>query len=156
MPLLSEATNADIPQLCGLLGILFSQEAEFAPDSALQERGLQMIIGNAEVGKILVLRDGEKVIGMANLLFSVSTALGARVAVLEDVVVRTDCRGKGFGTMLLKGAIVRAKKYGCARITLLTDSDNLRGQKFYMESGFKYSAMIPMRLMLNVTTDRNW
>jgi GNAT superfamily N-acetyltransferase len=144
----SEAVVPDVAQLCGLLEILFAQEAEFMPDRAAQARGLAMIIGSPDTGRILVLRDGEKVIGMVNLLFSVSTALGARVAVLEDVVVLPDYRGRGFGAKLVEAAIECAKANGCRRITLLTDADNRIGQALYARHGFKPSEMLPMRLFI--------
>ena len=143
-----EATPADIPQLCQLLGILFSQEVDFAADVTLQERGLSMIISNPDVGRILVLRDGDRVLGMANLLFTVSTAMGARVAVLEDVIVLPEYRGKGFGRQLLNASVSLARECSCERVTLLTDSDNFRAQKLYTDFGFKPSTMMPMRLLL--------
>jgi ribosomal protein S18 acetylase RimI-like enzyme len=37
------ATIDDVPRMAELLGMLFTQEAEFAPDRAAQERGLRMI-----------------------------------------------------------------------------------------------------------------
>ena len=87
MPHVREATLDDIPQLCDLLTILFTQEADFQPDSAKQSQGLRQIIEHPEVGRILVLHDGSTVIGMVNLLFTISTALGTRVAILEDIIV---------------------------------------------------------------------
>jgi ribosomal protein S18 acetylase RimI-like enzyme len=144
---ISQATVEDIPQLCELLALLFDQEAEFRPDSELQTLGLRQIIDFPECGRILALRDGQSVIGMVNLLFTVSTALGGRVAILEDMVVRPDCRRKGVGSMLLKGAVAFAESAGCLRITLLTDASNASAQRFYRRHGFITSDMVPMRLL---------
>ena len=143
----SQATVEDIPQLCELLALLFDQEAEFRPDSNLQAVGLRQIIDFPERGRILALRDGTSVIGMVNLLFTVSTALGGRVAILEDMVVRPGCRCKGAGSMLLKGAVAFAASAGCLRITLLTDASNASAQRFYRRHGFITSDMVPMRLL---------
>ncbi|MBX3499234.1 MAG: GNAT family N-acetyltransferase [Alphaproteobacteria bacterium] len=142
---IDDATPADIPALCDLLGLLFAQEADFTPDRARQERGLRLILDDARVGAILVARDGGQVVGMVNLLFTVSTALGARVLLLEDMIVRPDHRGRGVGLKLIEAAIARATREGCARITLLTDEDNTQAQWFYARAGFRRSAMIPMR-----------
>lgn len=140
------AVSADIPALCDLLDLLFAQEADFVPDRARQERGLRMIIDDARVGVILAARaDGGAVVGMVNLLFTVSTAEGARVMLLEDMIVRPDHRGQGVGLKLIETAIARATDEGCARITLLTDEDNTQAQWFYGRAGFRRSAMIPMR-----------
>ena len=142
------ATLADVPRLCELLTVLFSQEAEFRPDPARQAAGLRMIIEQPEIGQILVLREGGAIVAMVNLLYTVSTALGRRVALLEDMVVSPERRGGGSGSKLLSAAIDFARAQGCARITLLTDHDNAAAQRFYGRHGFVGSPMVPLRLIL--------
>jgi GNAT superfamily N-acetyltransferase len=142
------ATEDDVPALSKLLGVLFQQEAEFRPDPEQQSAGLRAILARADVGQVLVLRDGLEAIGMVSLLFLPSTALGGRVALLEDMVIRPDARGVGGGTRLLAAATEFARSAGCLRITLLTDAHNAAAQRFYGRHGFLRSAMIPMRLLL--------
>jgi GNAT superfamily N-acetyltransferase len=139
------ATPDDIPALCGLLSALFAQEAEFSPDSAAQARGLAMIIGDPRVGSVLVARRDGGIVGMVNLLFTVSTALGERVVLLEDMVVAPAARGAGVGSALLTAAIDFARARRCPRITLLTDRVNVDAQRFYARHGFTASDMLPMR-----------
>ncbi|PPK70002.1 N-acetylglutamate synthase-like GNAT family acetyltransferase [Methylobacter tundripaludum] len=146
---ITPANLSDIPALCELLELLFTQEADFKPDRDAQSRGLSRIIGNPEVGLIVVIRQGGRVVGMANLLYTVSTALGDRVALLEDMVVSPNARGSGIGSRLLEHAIQLARLNGCKRITLLTDRDNEAAQRFYQRRGFGLSAMIPLRLSLS-------
>lgn len=145
---IEKATVEDIPGLCKLLAILFSQEVEFKPDHNAQETGLRAIITNPDAGSILVAHKGHQIIGMVNLLFTFSTALGGRVAILEDMVVLPAERGSGAGSSLLDAAIVKARENDCKRITLLTDSANETAHQFYKNHGFKQSAMIPFRLVL--------
>jgi GNAT superfamily N-acetyltransferase len=142
------ATAADITELSALLSVLFAQEAEFRPDTAAQERGLRAIVDSPKSGVILVARDEQGVKGMVNLLFTISTALGSEVALLEDMVVATDARGGGLGSLLLKAAIAFARQRGCKRITLLTDATNVNAQRFYERHGFSSSPMIPLRMSL--------
>ena len=144
------ASAADIPALSALLTLLFSQEAEFRPDEAAQQRGLAAIIADPSIGQILLARDDDgSVLGMVSLLLSISTALGARVALLEDMVVSPQARNSGLGSQLLQAAIVQARQLGCRRITLLTDLDNLAAQRFYARHGFSGSPMTPLRLLLD-------
>ncbi|MBI4596241.1 MAG: GNAT family N-acetyltransferase [Candidatus Tectomicrobia bacterium] len=145
---ITEATREDIPELCELLRLLFDQEAEFRPNSSLQSSGLEQIIDFPERGRILVLRKGASVIGMVNLLFTISTALGGRVALLEDMVVHPEYRRSGAGAKLMQATINFAKASGCRRITLLTDRSNESAQRFYKRHGFTLSGMVPMRLSL--------
>jgi GNAT superfamily N-acetyltransferase len=145
---IATATLLDVPALSGLLSELFAQETEFAPDDDAQRRGLARIISNPEVGVILVARDGSEALGMVNVLFTVSTALGERVAILEDMVVSSRARGVGIGGRLLERAIETARENSCKRITLLTDRTNESAQRFYGRHGFVPSPMIPLRLAL--------
>lgn len=146
---ITPATVADIPALCELLAVLFAQEADFKPDHAAQSRGLARIIGNPALGLILVARRDGQIVGMVNLLYTLSTALGERVALLEDMVVVRTARGVSVGSQLMEQAIQFARLNGCKRITLLTDRANESAQRFYQRHGFSFSAMIPLRLLLS-------
>jgi len=144
---IDEASPADIPALCALLDLLFTQEAEFRPDAHRQARGLGQIVASPEAGRILVLREDGQISGMVCLLFTISTALGGRVALLEDMVLRPASRGRGLGTNLAQAALALARRSGCLRVTLLTDSDNEVAQRFYKKLGFSTSGMTAMRLL---------
>ncbi len=147
--LIEKATVTDIASLCELLDVLFQQEIEFQPNRNAQQIGLLTILSNPASGIILVARKDEKIVGMVNLLFTVSTALGGRVALLEDMVVLPTERGAGIGSCLLNAAISTARENACQRITLLTDSDNATAQQFYQKHGFTASQMLPFRLVLD-------
>ena len=128
---------------------LFEQEEEFEPNPEAQRKALSKIILDPTIGIILVARDDEKILGMINLLFTESTALGSKVANLEDMVVLAKSRREGIGSKLMDYAISVAKKEGCKRITLLTDIENTKAQSFYQKKGFIKSKMTPYRLLLD-------
>jgi len=144
--ILRPATAQDIPELCRLLALLFSQEADFTPDPARQARALDLILARPEVGRLFCVDTGGHLAGMVSILFTVSTAEGGRAAWLEDMVIDPAARNQGLGRDLLEFAIAEARRAGCSRITLLTDEDNLAAQRFYTRSGFKPSRMRPFRL----------
>ncbi|MGP8284376.1 MAG: GNAT family N-acetyltransferase [Desulfomonilaceae bacterium] len=148
MTTIENAVLDDIPQLCELLTLLFQQETDFQPDVEKQCRGLRWIIECPEVGSILVLREGPIVLGMVNVLYTVSTACGGRVAIVEDMVVRPGSRNRGLGSLMIRRAIEFAWAAGCLRITLLTDKINDSAIRFYRRHGFAPSAMVPFRLFL--------
>ena len=147
-PHIEQATLEDLPQLTDLLFELFTQEADFVPDRAKQMRGLRLLLEQPNRGRIFVLRQNGLILGMINLLFTISTAEGGFVIMLEDVIVHREFRGKGFGDKLLKHAIEYAKAKEFLRITLLTDRLNEDGLRFFAAHGFFQSNMIPLRLML--------
>jgi GNAT superfamily N-acetyltransferase len=145
------ATLEDLPQLTDLLTDLFSLEGDFIPNRGKQMRGLRLILEQPSRGRIFVLREGDRIVGMINLLFTISTAEGGFVILLEDVVVHRDFRGQGYGDKLLSHAIDYARKKDFLRITLLTDRLNEEGQRFFKAHDFFVSKMIPMRLVLSHT-----
>src|SRR5438034_705805 len=81
------ATVKELPQMVELLGVLFTDEAEFQPDPGKQKRALEALLANPGIGKLFVAREGKRVIAMASLLYTVSTAEGGKAAWFEDLVV---------------------------------------------------------------------
>lgn len=145
---LAPANLSDVPVLCALLSQLFAQEREFTPDLSAQQAGLQLILQQPDTGCILVARQHDQVIAMVSLLFTISTALGGRVALLEDMVVDQRFRGQSIGSQLLAYAIEHARAQQVQRITLLTDHNNHSAQHFYRQHGFQPSSMQTWRLLL--------
>jgi RimJ/RimL family protein N-acetyltransferase len=140
------ATLDDLPELTELVFELFSQEADFIPNREREARGLRLLLEQPSRGRIFVLRGPGKIIGMINLLITISTAEGGFVLILEDLIIHRDYRQQGFGTRLLDYAVDFAKKKNFLRITLLTDKPNQRLKRFFLKNGFVESDMIPMRM----------
>jgi GNAT superfamily N-acetyltransferase len=142
------ARRNDIPGLCQLLADLFAAAADFHPDAERQRRALSLILDSPEVGRIYCAVQAGAVVGMASILFTVSTAEGGRAAWLEDMVVRADRRRMGIGRRLLDHVVGEGRAAGCTRITLLTDAVNCRAMRFYASAGFVGSTMTPLRLRM--------
>jgi GNAT superfamily N-acetyltransferase len=140
------ATLDDLPELTELLFELFSQEADFIPNREKEMRGLRLLLEQPSRGRVFVLRSPGRIIGMINLLITISTAEGGFVLVLEDLIVHRDHRNQGFGTQLLEYAVDFAKRKNFLRITLLTDKPNDKLKRFFQKNGFVESNMIPMRM----------
>jgi GNAT superfamily N-acetyltransferase len=142
------AREGDIPAMVGLLGELFRLESDFEPDAAKQEQGLRRILEQPMLGRLFVARINGQVAAMASLLFSVSTAEGGRVGVVEDVIVAASWRGQGLGRGLLGHVSDWARANGCLRLTILADRENIPALDFYHRLGFQRSAMTVLRRRL--------
>ena len=142
------ATAEDLPALADLLAELFTLESDFAPDRAKQLAGLGLILDNPALGRLFALRDGGRVVGMANALITVSTAEGGRVLLLEDVIVDAPHRGGGAGRLLVEHVLDWARLKGMRRATLLADQANAPALAFYRRLGFQPSAMGVLRRSL--------
>src|SRR5437879_12017959 len=99
------ATEADLDELSEMLGGLFAQESDFRPDKERQLRGLRLIFEQPSRGRVFVLRRDGAIVGMINLLFTISTADGGFVILLEDFVVHKQFQSHGYGSKLLNHAI---------------------------------------------------
>ncbi len=142
------ATVDDLPLLVQLLVELFEEEEDFNPDPARHEIGLRMILENPKGGRILVIRNDHSLIGMVNLLFTISTAVGGMVLLMEDFIIHPAHRGQGYGSRLVSEVENFARQKGFKRITLLTDKISAESQRFFQRHGYAFSNMIPMRLLL--------
>jgi GNAT superfamily N-acetyltransferase len=146
------ATEADLDELSDLLGELFSEESDFRPNKEKQLRGVRLIFEQPNRGRVFVLRHDRVIVGMINLLFTISTAEGGFVILLEDLVVHRKYREHGYGSDLLEYAIRFARQKNFLRITLLTDRPEIRSQNFFRRHGFHESSMMPMRLLVSPPT----
>ena len=147
-PRVEMATLDDLPALTELVMGLFSTSGDFKPDREVQERGLRLILEQPSRGRIAVVRNNDQIFGMVNMLFTISTARGGFVIMMEDVVIHPHHRGQGYGTMLLDHVVEYAKQKNFLRITLLTDRISAESQEFFRKQGFEYSNMIPMRRLI--------
>ena len=143
------ATTEDLPQLVELLMDLFDMEGDFEPIFIKQEDGLNLIIVHPIRGRILVIKNSTKIIGMVNMLFTISTAEGGLALILEDFIIHPMNRGMGYGKLLLNAVKDFAKNKDFRRITLLTDKISEESQRFFKDQGFNFSKMIPMRMHLD-------
>ena len=144
-----QATLEDMPQLTDLLRDLFTHEGDFVPDPVRQMRGLRLLLEQPNRGRIFVIKQNGIILGMINLLFTISTAEGGFVILLEDLIVLNEYRSHGLGSLLLNHALEYARKKDFKRITLLTDRLNADAHHFYKKHGFFESKMMPMRLVLS-------
>src|SRR5580765_7174389 len=104
------ATEADLDELSQMLGELFAQESDFRPDKEKQLRGLRLIFEQPSRGRVFVLRRDGAIVGMINLLFTISTAEGGFVILLEDLVIHKAYRDQGYGSQMLEYAIDFARQ----------------------------------------------
>ena len=150
-PHVEMATLDDLSALTELVMDLFSMSSgDFKPDREVQERGLRLVLEQPSRGRIAVVRNKDKIFGMVNMLFTISTERGGFVILMEDVVIHPHHRGQGFGSMLLDHVVEFAKQKEFMRITLLTDKISAESQEFFKKQGFEYSNMIPMRLLIEM------
>lgn len=90
-----------------------------------------------------LVAETDEIVGMLTVLWGYSTWKGKPVASLEDVYVRPEMRSQGVATALLAHAFELAKEKGCARVDLVTETENYPAQALYKKAGFELVPRIP-------------
>ena len=143
------ASIEDLTEIVELLIDLFEMHGDSEADKEAQEQGLRLILEAPNRGRIFVLRNDLRIIGTVNLLFTISTAMGGMVILLEDFIIHPDHRGQGYGKLMVQHVRQFAQDKKFKRITLLTDKLSDASQNFFKTQGFQHSKMIPMRLVVD-------
>ncbi len=129
------ATRADVPHLVALIRALADYERLthlMHADAASLEREL---FGERPVIEALVAWDGETPAGFAVFFENYSTFLGRRGVYLEDLFVRPEHRGRGFGKALLVAVARIAHARGAGRFEWMALDWNTPAIDFYKGLG---------------------
>ena len=130
-----DADESDIPALMPLMrGYCDFYEAN-PTDEGLVEMARALIATADDRGMLLVADDGGEVIGFAAVGWKWSSLRGARIAVLEDLFVAPEARGRGAADALIEAVAERARNNGAPAVTWLTAPDNHRAQAVYERVG---------------------
>ena len=130
------AAERDLPQLLPLLRGYCDFYRASPSDGGLVAMAKALIEAPDSDGILLVARDGDGVpIGFAAVSWKWSSLRAARVAVLEDLFVAPEARGRGAGSALIKACAKRASELGAAALTWLTKPDNRPARSVYEQAG---------------------
>ena len=88
-------------------------------------------VENNDQGALHLLRFEGQAIGFSTIYKGFSSARAEAVAILNDLYIQPQYRGRGFGRRLLNHAIKHAKNMGYQRLQWLTAQDNLQAQQLY-------------------------
>jgi GNAT superfamily N-acetyltransferase len=142
------AIDSDIPALMPLMrGYCEFYEAN-PSDAGLDEMARALIASTDDQGMLLVADDGGEVIGFAAVGWKWSSLRGAWIAVLEDLFVAPEARGRGAADALIEACASRARDNGAPVMTWLTAPDNHRAQAVYDRVGGRSETFLEYELEL--------
>ena len=132
---IQNATEDDIPTILHLIRELAAYER--APDEAVAtEEGLrEVLFGERPAAEVLIAWEGEMAVGFAVFFHNFSTWLGRPGLYLEDLFIRPEDRGKGYGRALLVRLAQIAQERGCGRMEWAVLDWNEPAIKFYRTLG---------------------
>jgi GNAT superfamily N-acetyltransferase len=131
------ATVTDVPVILELIRALATYER--APDdvTATEEGLTQVLFGEKPAAEVLLAFENETAVGFAVFFHNFSTWLGRPGLYLEDLFVRPEDRGKGYGRALLIYLAKIARERGCGRMEWAVLDWNEPAIQFYHKLGAK-------------------
>lgn len=146
--IVEQATPGDLSRLGALLTTCLGDgfSSRLGP-----KEGLRRLLEDPSLGRIAVVRqdgpDGQegRIIAMAALIPTISTAQGGFVLWVEEMLVDPAHLNDGCEALLLNYAADHARENGFSRITLLPSTDTPHTERYLGTHGYEASGMIPLR-----------
>src|SRR5437899_6602607 len=125
----------DVPVILQLIYDLATYER--APDevTATEEQLVEVLFGEKPAAEVLLAFEEESPVGFAVYFYNFSTWLGRPGLYLEDLFVKPEKRGKGYGRALLIELAKIARDRGCGRMEWAVLDWNGPAIKFYRSLG---------------------
>lgn len=108
--------------------------AQLSPRLELTEERLREVLADPGV-RLYVLRDSGRIVGCAELC--VYESLSARKAMVEEVVVLEEYRGRGLGRALLEHLLAEARREGPMELYLTSNPKRVAANALYRSLGFE-------------------
>ena len=128
------ATERDVSQILYFIKELASYEKMLGEVVATEELLQEWIFDKKKAEVIFAMENGGE-IGFALFFHNFSTFLGRSGVYLEDLYVKPECRGKGYGKALLKELARIAVERGCGRLEWWCLDWNQPSIDFYLSLG---------------------
>jgi GNAT superfamily N-acetyltransferase len=129
------ATMEDVPIILQLIRDLATYER--APDevTATERQLVNVLFGEKPSAEVLLAFEKETPVGFAVFFHNFSTWLGRPGLYLEDLFVKPEMRGKGYGRALLVDLAKTARERGCGRMEWAVLNWNEPAIEFYKKLG---------------------
>jgi len=131
------ARLADVPTILQLIRDLATYERAPNEVTATEEQLVDVLFGEKPAAEVLLAFEKDTPVGFALFFHNFSTWLGRPGLYLEDLFVKPEKRGKGYGHALLVDLAKIARDRGCGRMEWAVLDWNNPAIKFYRALGAK-------------------
>jgi GNAT superfamily N-acetyltransferase len=131
------ATVADVAIILELIRDLATYERAPNDVTATEEQLVEVLFGKKPAAEVLLAFEKDVAVGFAVFFHNFSTWLGRPGLYLEDLFVKPEHRGKGYGRALLVDLAKIARGRGCGRMEWAVLDWNEPAIEFYRKLGAK-------------------
>ncbi|MFA7660917.1 MAG: GNAT family N-acetyltransferase [Anaerovoracaceae bacterium] len=93
-------------------------------------------VNNPELVTLFLFEQNETIMGFANLMTIYSIWAHGKALVLDDLYIREEYRGKGFGKEAMKFLVTYGRIKGYKRLQFQSEFSNASAMTFYKKLGF--------------------
>ena len=129
------AKVADVPIILQLIRDLATYERAPNEVTATEDQLVDVLFGEKPNAEVLLAFEEETAVGFAVFFHNFSTWLGRPGLYLEDLFVKPEVRGKGYGRALLVHLAKIARDRGCGRMEWAVLDWNEPAIEFYRKLG---------------------
>jgi GNAT superfamily N-acetyltransferase len=129
------ATISDVPIILELIRALATYERAPNEVTATEEGLAEVLFGKKPASEVLLAFENDRAVGFAVFFHNFSTWLGRPGLYLEDLFVRPEDRGKGYGRALLVHLAKIARERKCGRMEWAVLDWNEPAIQFYRKLG---------------------
>jgi len=127
----------DVPIILELIRALATYERAPNEVTATEQGLIEVLFGEKPAAEVLLAFENETAVGFAVFFHNFSTWLGRPGLYLEDLFVKPEHRGKGYGRALLIHLAKIARERGCGRMEWAVLGWNEPAIEFYRKLGAK-------------------
>src|SRR5437016_6413036 len=131
------ARRSDVPVILELIRALATYERAPNEVTATESGLTEVLFGEKPAAEVLLAFEDQTAVGFAVFFYNFSTWLGRPGLYLEDLFVRPEDRGKGYGRTLLIELAKIARARGCGRMEWAVLDWNEPAIQFYRKLGAK-------------------
>ena len=131
------ATEADVPLILEFIKALAEYERLADRVVATEQTVRNTLFGHPRFAEVLIAESEDEPVGFALFFHNYSTFLAQPGIYLEDLFVRPEARGRGFGKALLARLASIAKSRNCGRLEWAVLNWNQPSIDFYESLGAK-------------------
>ena len=106
-------------------------------DPGRLSRLLSELIGNRDLGRLILFEEAQELVGYMVLGFGFSLEFHGRDCFIDEFYVVPEYRSRGIGQAAVDFALGVCREAGIKAVHLEADHVNLRGHEFYKRLGFR-------------------
>jgi GNAT superfamily N-acetyltransferase len=140
--LIRKATKSDLPAIRRLLAELISaMDDTECIDIRIPLRTWEHLLKDARSHFLVAVMEGTPV-GFIHFTVRQTVLHRSPSAMIDELVVAKEYRGKGIGKRLVLAALEKCKQLGCCEVEVSTEKTNVKARRFYKKCGFDKTELL--------------